>query len=41
MSKKLSLKESGGGGRGVRIKRRFPEIITYKVFETNSGFGVE
>ena len=40
MSKKLSLKESGEGG-GVRIKKRFPEIITYKVFETNSGFGVE
>ena len=39
MSKKLSLKESGGGG--VRIKKRFPEIITYGVFETNSGFGVE
>ena len=38
MSKKLSLKESG---EGVRIKKRFPEIITYKVFETNSGFGVE
>ena len=38
--KEIKFKGVWGGG-GVRIKKRFPEIITYKVFETNSGFGVE
>ena len=24
--------------RRVRIKKKFPETITHKIFETNSGF---
>ena len=37
MSKKLSLKESGGSYN----KSKFPETKTHKIFETNSSFHVK
>ena len=36
MTKQLRLK-----GSRVRIKRRFPETINYKIIETNSSFHVK
>ena len=37
MSKKLSLKESGAS----KNKKKFPETITHKIFETNSSLHVK